>query len=165
MFHSRPAGSEKSVVRDTSVCSPDTSYDGSSVCLESALSSWSRGWPSSPHPSLCLCIRGSVLPGPSATEHSLLRNVSDFLRQMCHFAVFPTRSCIAVSVVQCPGVVTVGNDVELLSSHAGIHFPGWVQVDHSLLRQWVEKVCASASEMNRFRRSLGAVTDLFQKVQ
>ena len=62
---------------------------------------------------------------------------------MCHFAVFPTRSWVAVSVAQCPGVVVVGNDVEPLSSRAGVQLPGWVEVNHSQFAKTSgrERVC------------------------
>lgn len=62
---------------------------------------------------------------------------------MCHFAVFPTRSWVAVSVAQCSGVVVVGNDVEPLSSRAGVQLPGWVEVNHSQFAKTSgrERVC------------------------
>lgn len=57
--------------------------------------------------------------------------------------MFPTRSWVAVSVAQCPGVVVVGNDVEPLSSRAGVQLPGWVEVNHSQFAKTSgrERVC------------------------
>lgn len=54
-----------------------------------------------------------------------------FFGQVCHFAMFQTKSCVAVRIARCPGEVVVYNPIELLRSHAlKPSYPDVVEVNH-----------------------------------
>lgn len=93
-----------------------------------------------------------------------------FFGQVCHFAMFQTKSCVAVSIAWCPGEGVVYNHIEPLRSRAvKPSYPDVVEVNHIQLAKTLggEHLCLCLQNIlwTDSDWSPEAATAVFQKVQ